>query len=330
MSILLPFYNAASTLNQAVDSIVNQSLTDWELILVDNASTDGSSLLAEKWAKRDSRIQLIRCERKGIAHALNQSLELVNSDFIARMDADDVSYSDRFERQLNFLKENPEIGVVSCQADFQSSLEKAEGYAHFVNWQNGILSPDQHWINRFKESPVAHPTVLFRTELIRQFGSYSVEPIPEDYELWLRWMENGVRFAKIPEKLFLWTDSADRLSRNNANYSEEAFFKVKGRYLSSWMNYHVESTTKVVACGTSKECRQRATWLMEAGMRIDYLTDVVSRSPDHFEFLPVDKITSSDEYFVINLIGKRGVAEEIENYFTQIGFNLGQSLLHLA
>ncbi|MEM8893884.1 MAG: glycosyltransferase family 2 protein [Bacteroidota bacterium] len=170
VSILLPFYNAASTLNQAVDSIVNQSLTHWELILVDNASTDGSSLLAEKWAKRDSRIQLTRCEQQGIAHALNQGLELVDSDFIARMDADDVSCSNRLEKQLNFLEENPEVDVIGCQTDFRSSLEKAEGYAHFINWQNGILTPDQHWINRFKESPVAHPTVMFRRALIDQFG----------------------------------------------------------------------------------------------------------------------------------------------------------------
>ena len=86
-----------------------------------------------------------------------------------------------------------------------------------MDWQNQILSPKQHWVNRFKESPVAHPTVMFRRELIDEHGLYSVKPIPEDYELWLRWMENGIRFAKIAEKLFVWTDSSNRLSRVHQN-----------------------------------------------------------------------------------------------------------------
>ena len=335
VSVLLPFFNAAPTLNIAVESIVHQTFGDWELLLIDNGSTDDGPLLAEKWTELDGRIRLTSCSERGIAHALNHGLNFIESPYIARMDADDWSHSSRLEKQIDYLDQHPEIGVVSCQTTFQSTSPKSEGYEHFLHWQNSIITPEEHTIHRFKESPVAHPTVMFRRALIDQLGSYSTEPIPEDYELWMRWMEAGVQFAKIPEELLTWYDDVSRLSRTHPNYSEEAFFKVKGQYLARWMERHVgpdgyREAKKVVASGTSKECRQRAHWLMEQGVQIDYLTDIVQKSPKGFEFLPYQEIGSPEEYFVLNLIGKRGVNEEVENYFNRTGFLLGESFLSLS
>lgn len=330
VSVLLPFYNATATLDRAVGSMVNQTFTDWELLLLDNGSTDKGSLLAEKWRQQDARIVLTSCVKRGIAHALNHGLSLIDSPYIARMDADDWSHPSRLEKQVVFLNQHPDIGVVSCQTTFETTFSKAEGYAHFVHWQNGVITADDHFINRFKESPIAHPTALIRRELIDQYGAYSTEPIPEDYELWLRWMESGVRFGKIREELLTWCDDPSRLSRTHSNYSEEAFFKVKGQYLAKWMERNVSPDKKVVACGTSKECRQRARWLMERGVRIDYLTDVVPKTPEGFAFLAYQEIDSFDEYFVLNLIGKRGVSKEVEKYFRNQGFAIGENFFSLS
>lgn len=330
VSILLPYFNATVTLDRAVESIVNQTFSDWELLLIDNASTDEGPRLAEKWSKQDSRVKLASCTERGIAHALNHGLSLVNSALIARMDADDWNHPSRLEKQVAFLIQYEEIGVVSCRTTFESVAEKSKGYQYFVDWQNSILSPEEHFVNRFKESPVAHPSVMFRSELAALHGDYSTASIPEDYELWLRWMEAGVQFGKIPEQLLTWNDDTTRLSRTLPNYSEEAFFKIKGQYLARWMNRHVPEYKTVVACGTSKECRQRAHWLMEQGVRIDYLTDVVFKAPKEFEFLPYEEITSPDKFLVLNLIGKRGVSEEVEGYFNGKGFNTGFDFIPLA
>lgn len=330
LSILLPFYNATATFDRAVDSIVNQTFRDWELLLVDNGSTDKGSLLAEKWRQQDARIILTSCAQRGIAHALNHGLSSIDSPYVARMDADDWSHPTRLEKQVVFLNERQEIGVVGCQTTFESTSKNSEGYEHFVDWQNSIISSNDHFTNRFKESPIAHPTVMFRRELIDQYEAYSTEPIPEDYELWLRWMEADVRFAKIPEKLLTWYDDPSRLSRMHPHYSEDAFFKVKGQYLGRWMERNVSLDKKVVACGTSKECRQRAHWLMERGVRIDYLTDVVPKTPEGFAFLAYQEIDSFDEYFVLNLIGKRGVSKEVEKYFRNQGFAIGENFFSLS
>ncbi len=330
VSILLPFYNAESTLNRAVESIVHQTFSDWELILIDNGCTDKSPHLAKKWTQQDARINLTSCDDQGIAYALNKGLAIADAAYVARMDADDWSHPNRLEKQIGFLNEYPKIGAISCQTTFQSSFSKSEGYSHFVDWQNAILSPEEHYANRFKESPIAHPTVVFRKHLIDQHGGYSTAPIPEDYELWLRWMEAGVLFAKITEKLLTWSDQSSRLSRKHPNYAEASFFKVKGQYLSRWMEKYVSSDKKVVACGTSKECRQRATWLMEQGVRVDFLTDIVHRKPQSFEFLAYREIKSPERHFVLNLIRKRGIGEKIERYFTNIGFTNGQNFFSLA
>jgi hypothetical protein len=143
-------------------------------------------------------------------------------------------------------------------------------------------------------------------------------------------MEAGVQFAKIPEELLTWYDDMSRLSRTHPNYSEKAFFKVKGQFLARWMERHVCADKKVVACCTSKECRQRAHWLMEQGVQIDYLTDVVPKSPKGFEFLPYQEIVSLVGYFVLNLFGKRGVNEEIEKYFRNSGFVTGEDFLAVS
>ncbi|MEQ8713075.1 MAG: glycosyltransferase family 2 protein [Cyclobacteriaceae bacterium] len=330
VSILLPFYNASATLDRAVESIVNQTFSDWELLLIDNASTDDGPRLAEKWSRQDSRVKLASCKERGIAHALNHGLSLVNSAFIARMDADDWSHPSRLEKQVAFLHHYEEIGVLSCRTTFESVAEKSEGYEHFVNWQNSILSAEEHFVNRFKESPVAHPSVMFRSELAALHGDYSTAAVPEDYELWLRWMEAGVQFGKIPEQLLTWNDDTTRLSRTHPNYSEQAFFKVKGQYLAKWMTKHVSQDKIVVACGTSKECRQRAHWLMEQGVRVDYLTDVVPKAPEGFESLPYKKITSPEEFIVLNLIAKRGVSAQITKHFSELCFKLGNDLILLA
>lgn len=330
VSILLPYYNATATLDRAIGSIVNQTFTDWNLLLIDNGSTDDSAFLAEKWCKSDSRVKLTSCLDRSIAYALNHGLSLADSPLIARMDADDWSHPRRLEKQVAFLDQHPEVGVVSCQATFETTANQAVGYANFVKWQNGLITPNDHFINRYKESPVAHPTVMFRRAVVEQHGVYSTDPIPEDYELWLRWMESGVQFLKIPEQLVTWHDDVTRLSRTHSNYSEEAFFKVKGQYLARWMEQHLDSKKIVVACGTSKECRQRAHWLMEYGVRIDCLTDVVEKAPKGFTFLPHEEVSSPDEFVVLNLIGKRGVSEEVEQYFNSKGFETGQSYLVLA
>ena len=102
-------------------------------------------------------------------------------------------------------------------------------------WTNGLLTHEEIALARFVESPLAHPSVMFRRSLVERWGGYAEGAFPEDYELWLRWLDAGVRMEKLADPLLIWNDSPTRLSRRDPRYAAEAFYRVKARYLARWL-----------------------------------------------------------------------------------------------
>jgi glycosyltransferase involved in cell wall biosynthesis len=323
ISVILPFYEHGPELGDAIQSIAQQTHRDWQLLLVANNAGEETLKLAQQWAQKESRITLLHEARQGIAHALNTGLNHSAHPYIARMDADDISAPERLDRQLAFLQQHLEIGVVSCRTRFEPAVEATEGFQRFVTWQNGLITPEQHFLYRFVESPVAHPSVLFRRSLVEQWGGYDTGPIPEDYELWLRWMDRGIAFYKLPEALLVWRDSPQRLTRTHPHYSQEAFFNVKCRYLASWIQNHVSPDRKIVLCGASRTGRLRGALLASHGIPIYGYTDVKKRILRDDRFVPLESITEPGSWFLINVITKRGVGEAVAGYFAGKGFREG-------
>src|SRR5690606_22354800 len=132
VSILLPYHNAAATIGAAIESILSQSFVDLELLLIDNASTDESSAIAQEWMKKDQRIRSIEEPRTGIAFAFNTGSLHARGDLIARMDADDISLPDRIAIQVAFMDEHSEIGLLGTRTTFRSTVEKNSGMRWFV------------------------------------------------------------------------------------------------------------------------------------------------------------------------------------------------------
>lgn len=330
ISIILPFYQSADTLHQAIKSIHQQTFSDWELILINNSSSDGSAEIAEAWKARDLRIIIVEEARQGIAYALNTGLQHATAPLIARMDADDVAQPSRLAKQYEYLAKHPAISVVATQCQFQSTLPQSRGYELFVDWQNQILSPEAHFLNRFIESPIAHPSVMFRRECLEKHGRYDSGKLPEDYELWLRWMAKGVQFAKIPEKLLIWQDHSHRLSRNHSNYHQEAFFQVKYHYLAQWIKKYVDSRRKILICGTSKICRMRADSLTAEGIKLYGFTDVRQRKWQDHIFIPAQQIQKEENYFIISFISKRDVGQAIRHFLKSRGMVEGSDFLLAA
>src|SRR5207247_9233486 len=126
-----------------------------------------------------------------------------------------------------------------------------------VDWSNTLLSHQEISLARFVESPVVHPSVMFRRELIDRLGGYAEGQFPEDYELWLRWLEAGVRFEKLPEALLRWRDRDARLSRSDPRYDSEAFYRMKAIYLARWLAANNRHHPKIVVCGAGRLTRRR-------------------------------------------------------------------------
>lgn len=330
VQILLPFHNAALTLDAALASIAAQTFTDHELLLIDNASSDDSPEVARTWADRDPRIRLIHEPVIGIAHALNTGLRHATAPLIARMDADDTAHPERLARQMAYLHEHPEIGVLGTRTVFTSTVPKNSGMRWFVDWQNAILSPRDHYLKRFVDAAVAHPTVLFRRELIDRFGGYDTGPVPEDHEMWLRWMHHGVRFAKLPDALLTWCDRPDRLSRTHPNYGKAAFFTTKAIWLAKWYLRKYADRRPVIIAGTSTMCRERARLLEAQGMRVDAFTDVRPRKVPGYHWVPHDRLPPAGEAFIVSFISQRGTGDRIASFLSGRGLVEGEDFLLAA
>jgi glycosyltransferase involved in cell wall biosynthesis len=326
VSILLPVYNAAATITAAVDSCLQQTFHDFELLLIDDGSTDETALLLDKFAHSDPRVRIIRLPRTGIAGALNAGLENASGKYIARMDADDVMLPQRLEKQANFLDENPATALVSCLVDHGGDASSQEGYATYVRWINSLVTAEEISLNRFVESPLAHPSVMFRKSLAENFSGYRAGHFPEDYELWLRWMEAGVRMEKVPEVLLRWNDPPERLSRTDPRCSPEAFNKIKSEYLPRFLHERVNGR-KLWLCGAGRITRQKSAFLLSQKLAVGGYVDVdpkkIGKQFDGLPVISLDQLPSREAAYVISYVGNRGAREDIRSILRAKGFAEG-------
>jgi len=309
----MPVYNGEAYLSEAIDSILNQSHSSFELVIVDDGSTDRSLELIEEF--NDPRIKTLKIDHQGLAKALNIGLKQCQYQYVARMDSDDYSYPDRLKKQAIFLDANPSVGVVSCKVEFQTDIENASGYKRYVDWTNELLIESEIYSKRFVESPIVHPSVMFRKKILNEFGDYDVGHLPEDYELWLRLMSNDVSFAKLNETLLLWHDRYDRLSRVHENYSEEAFYQVKAKYFKIWYDQQ-DSRKPIYIWGHGSKMKQRTKYLLDKGIVIDGYIDITVRSK--VDYIHYEDINFFREgiilSFVANPFGKLEISKYLNNH----------------
>lgn len=232
ISVLMPCYNASSTIDEALASLANQTLSDYELIAVDDGSSDQTLEILHRWASQDRRIQILAQPHAGILEALNHGLSSCQAPYVARMDTDDRSHPDRLALQTQYLDAHPETAVVGSLVAAFPSGQVRQGFRIYLEWLNSLVSDEAIRREIFIESPLAHPSVTFRRERVIQAGGYHEHGWPEDYDLWLRLYCLGAHFAKIPRVLLEWRESPQRLTRTDSRYSLENFLRAKSLYLS--------------------------------------------------------------------------------------------------
>jgi len=232
VSILLPVRNGQGTLDGAVRSCLLQTFGDFELILVDDQSTDRTPEIIRTLADEDERVIPATTESPGgIVPALVVAARQARGEFLARMDADDWANPARFEKQVHYLDANPDIALCGCRVQI-GRTDKAEGFARYEEWINNLLEPEQIATERFIESPLVHPSVMMRKGAYDAAGGYYDTAWAEDYDLWLRMLEQGMRLAKLPDPLLHWNDGRERLTRTSSRYSLERFLEAKAHYLA--------------------------------------------------------------------------------------------------
>ena len=231
VSVLLPARNAAVTLPACLRSIARQTLPDWECLIVDDGSTDGTRAIAVESSRRDPRFRVMSIEHGGLIAALNTGLRHCHAPYIARMDADDVMRRDRLAAQVRLLDADRDLGGVGCHVRIFPRASMSARRREYEVWLNGLGSAADVARDAFVECPVAHPSLMMRREMAAL--GYRDCGWPEDYDLILRALGAGMRVGIVPRRLIGWRDHPERLSRTDARYALSRFVACKARHLAS-------------------------------------------------------------------------------------------------
>jgi glycosyltransferase involved in cell wall biosynthesis len=196
VSVVLPVWNGDAFLGQAIESILRQTLQSFELIVVDDGSTDRTAAIAEGFASADHRVCVLRRRHEGLSASLNAGVAVARGEYVARMDADDISLPDRLEKQVAYLDAHPACVAAGTWIEVVDEAAIHLGLKTFVETHEEISAALYGGI-----SPIAHPTVVVRRDILQAAGGYDARRYPsEDLDLWFRLAERG-ELANLGEAL---------------------------------------------------------------------------------------------------------------------------------
>jgi glycosyltransferase involved in cell wall biosynthesis len=330
ISVILPFFNAQDSLQQAIESIAKQSLPDFECLLVNNNSTDKSIEIATKVVETDNRFKLLHEKRQGVSYASNLGSKHAKGMFIARMDADDIAFPERLKLQHDFLIKSPDYGVVTGHVDFGGDKQTAAGLYRYTEWVNSLKSHQKIALRRFVESPVINPSAMWRKSVEDTLGGYLHGDFPEDYDMWLRWIDAGVKIGKIPETVLRWNDSSNRLTRTDERYSTTAFYQTKAKYLAKYLQSINPHHPKVYVWGASRIMRNRAAILTQQGVEIVAYIDISKKRKIKEKVLFYEAIPLPKNAFILVFVPQTNLKEQILDYLQSKGYVEGVNFLFVA
>ena len=244
VSIVMPVYNSSEYLNDAVKSILSQSFSDFELIIIDNLSTDSSLDIVDEFKANDDRIVVIRNkENKGLIYSLNLGLRISKGKYIARMDADDKSLDSRLGKQLQ-LMESDNLDICGCH--YMVIDEKDKVFDVVIN----PLSSKYLLLWLCGDVPFAHGSVMLRKQFIidhdLQYERDQYDLI-EDMSLWLKFYQHDAKFSNVDEVLYVYRRYGSSLSSLNKNYGLKQKKKLLGLFLLENYDDYIGETEMLIA-----------------------------------------------------------------------------------
>lgn len=213
VSIILPVYNAGKFLKATIQSVLAQTFTDFELIIINDGSTDLSEEIIQKFT--DPRIIYLYQNNQGLGQTLANALQMARGNLIARQDADDIALPTRLEKQIEFMRNHPEIVLLGTWADIIDENDQLQPYVHQHPVDHHTLKLDLVFNN-----PFVHSSVVFRYREVNELGGYSKRRnFLEDFDLWSR-LSHRYQVANLPETLLLYREVASGISKSNPEYTK--------------------------------------------------------------------------------------------------------------
>ncbi|HET6694949.1 MAG TPA: glycosyltransferase [Gaiellaceae bacterium] len=277
VSVLVPVRDEGAYLPEALASLSAQTFSDFEAIVVDDGSSDGSPEIAEAHARVDRRFRVVRQDPAGIVAALESARAEARGSLIARLDGDDVALPGRLEAQVDALGDP---GLAACGGRVSYFPEEAvrDGARRYEAWLNGLVTPEDAARDVFVECPLPHPALTIRADVLAAVGGYRARGWPEDYDLVLRLWAAGHRFRNVEEPVLRWREHEARRSRSDPAYALDAFVRCKVHHLRATL---LRGFPSVVVWGAGPVGKSFARELDAQGTHVAAFVDVDPRKIGH-------------------------------------------------
>jgi len=227
ISILMPVRNAMPYLRECLDSILAQTTEDWELLAVNDHSTDDSKAVLQAFSEKDNRIQVFDNQGKGIIHALRLAYAHSMGVYLTRMDADDIMPPEKLTTLRDLLLTNGRGHIATGMVRYFAKDGVKDGYQKYENWLNDLTRRRANFEDIYKECVIASPCWMLHREDLEACGAFRADRYPEDYDLCFRMYEAGLKVVGSDDVLHFWRDHSSRASRNDDNYADNRFLDLK-------------------------------------------------------------------------------------------------------
>lgn len=319
VSILIPFRNTEQFLSECFDSILAQTYGHWEVLAVDDHSTDNSREVIQAYCQKDNRIKVCENKGQGIIPALRTAYDKASGNFITRMDSDDIMQPNRLEVMVTSLQSSGKGHVAVGQVRYFSDQGISNGYARYEQWLNTLTVQGINYSEIYKECSIPSPCWMVHREDLEKCGAFQPNRYPEDYDLTFRFYEKKLQIIPGKEVLHLWRDYPERTSRNHYHYAQNYFLGIKLHY---FLKLDHNSRRPLVIWGAGFKGKTLAKHLVDQKMDFYWLCDnpnkigkrIYGKALLHFSALE----TLAHPQSIITVANERS-QREIRTFLNQIG-----------
>jgi glycosyltransferase involved in cell wall biosynthesis len=263
----MPVKNAGTYLKPCLDSILAQTYSYWELVAVNDGSTDGSETVLEEYAHEYDNINVVNSDGVGIVPALQMAYKLSKGGLIHRMDADDLMPANKLELMAEAMAAGSVVtGKVSYFCD---ERDVGEGFQKYTAWLNALMEEGDFWRDVYRECPVPSSAWMMHRSDFERIGGFTSGLMPEDYDLAFRILKHKLRIIRLNEVVHHWRDSKTRTSRNKEQYFPIAYLPLKVHYFLELQRDHER---RLVLWGAGKKGKLIARILQDAGAEFSWCT----------------------------------------------------------
>ena len=284
VSIIIPYKNTAEFLPECIESIISQSYQDWEVIAINDSSTDNSLSILEEYAKTDARINTYPNDGQGIIPALRTAYNKSTGEFVTRMDSDDIMTPNKLAVMVNSLMENGKGHVAVGLVKYFSDHGISNGYQRYEEWLNKLTAEGLNFSERYKECVIPSPCWMVYRSDFDLAGGFLPDRYPEDYDLTFRFFEVGLQIIPCQELLHYWRDYSYRTSRTHEHYAQNYFLDIKTHY---FLKLDYDPSKKLVLLGAGFKGKSIAKSLIEKQIPFLWVCDNPNKIGKHIYDQPL-------------------------------------------